>query len=257
MSQYALKSKRLGKLMRDARHIVLGLDFDGTLTPIIKDPGKAHLGKDVKELLKMISRNRRITLAVISGRALSDVIHRVGLRNIFYSGNHGFEVYAPARGIIIRYGHLAYENMVKIGRVLAKELLKIPKIIIEQKGITSSVHYRAVNEKFIPEILEITRNVRRKIDPSVRLTYGKKVVEIRPSINAINKGEAFRFIANSVKAGGKLLVYIGDDKTDEDAFNLLKRRGVGIYVGSKLHNTSAHFYLKDTNDVKVFLASLL
>lgn len=74
------------------KYVVLLLDYDGTLTPIVENPNKALIPEQVKQLLKALSANHRCTLATISGRCLKDIKKKVGLKNIIYSGNHGLEI---------------------------------------------------------------------------------------------------------------------------------------------------------------------
>ena len=77
------------------RHLCLFLDYDGTLTPIVQRPQDAVLPTEARELLKDLSKSDRCEMAIISGRALSDIKKLVGLKNITYVGNHGMEIEGP------------------------------------------------------------------------------------------------------------------------------------------------------------------
>src|SRR5436190_889820 len=75
-----------------AGRVLLFLDFDGTLAPIVPDPHEARLPLRAREAMKALVRQPGVTLAIVSGRSLSDVRSRVGLEEAIYAGNHGFEI---------------------------------------------------------------------------------------------------------------------------------------------------------------------
>ena len=77
------------------RHIMLFLDYDGTLTPIVSSPKKELISREAKELLSELSNSPKCKLAIISGRGLKDIINIIGLKGIIYSGNHGLEIKGP------------------------------------------------------------------------------------------------------------------------------------------------------------------
>ena len=81
--------------------IALFLDFDGTLVPIRKDPACCILSEETKELLQFLANSRYCYLAIISGRSLSDIKGRVGLRRVFYGGNHGLDIRAPRHSVAV------------------------------------------------------------------------------------------------------------------------------------------------------------
>lgn len=128
--------------------------------------------------------------------------------------------------------------------------------LIEDKDLTISVHYRQVVDE-TPEAIE--SEVRAAIEPFsdlLHLTFGKKVIEIRPSV-AVDKGEAVRAISRILDEEGQgLLIYIGDDQTDEDAFAVLRSRDIAIKVGESASSRAAYF-AKDTEEVAAFLHALL
>jgi trehalose 6-phosphate phosphatase len=90
----------IAKSLHRAPHILLFLDFDGTLAPIVEDPGMARMPTDTREALSLIALDPKISLAIISGRALSDLRLRVGLDNLIYAGNHGLEISGPGLAFI-------------------------------------------------------------------------------------------------------------------------------------------------------------
>src|SRR6516165_5006759 len=75
--------------------ILLGLDFDGTLTPLRERYDEVVLAEQVRALLSRLSLDRRVTVMILSGRSLPDVAGRVGLSGLIYAGNHGLEIEGP------------------------------------------------------------------------------------------------------------------------------------------------------------------
>lgn len=255
--------ERVRKTLK-GKHVYLFLDYDGTLTPIVKTPNKAFMPKKTRKLLRHLSGMPNYKLAIISGRALCDIKRKVGLKNnIVYVGNHGFEINGPRikfkSPVPLKY-RWALE---KIKAELQKRLSSVRGILIEDKGFSLSLHYRLVDKKNISKVKTefyaalILYEVRN--DVSVRT--GKKVLEIRPPI-AWDKGKVVMWLlarhkfAIGPKKKEVLPIYIGDDKTDEDAFESLKGRGITIFVG-KPKKTEAQFYLKDPQDVARFLGAIL
>jgi len=76
------------------------MDYDGTLTPIVERPELANLCEDTRWLLQALAQERRYTVSVISGRALSDLKNKVKIDGIIYSGNHGLEIEGPGFSVV-------------------------------------------------------------------------------------------------------------------------------------------------------------
>jgi len=250
--------ERIKKTLK-GKFIYLFLDYDGTLAPIALTPGMAVLPKKTKDILRRLSKMSDHKIAVISGRALKDISWRVGLKNIVYAGNHGFEVKGPGVSFTSPVS-LLYKKTLKMIKVeLEKNLSSIRGVLIEDKGFSLSMHYRLADKENIPVIkarfytvifpYEFTNNVQVK--------PGKMILEVRPPISW-DKGKVVLWLLARCK--GAILtkkrevfpIYIGDDKTDEDAFGSLKDSGITIFVGSP-KNTKARFYLKNPEEVIRFL----
>ncbi|MCP4482771.1 MAG: trehalose-phosphatase [bacterium] len=234
--------------------VCLFLDYDGTLTKIRKLPELAVLDKNMREILTKLKNNKKYYLGIISGRELQDVKGLVKLNGLYYSGNHGLEI----RGKGINFTHEATEKTVFLLDELASKLsenLKDTQAFIEHKGFSLSLHYRnALDEKLVSEIFHQTFDAFETT--SLQLFQGKKVFEIRPKVNW-HKGKAIAKLFNILDLHSNLgIIFIGDDRTDEDGFKFVNSlNGLSIHVG-KGKNTAARYCLKDTNAVKDFLAFL-
>ena len=240
-----------------SKFVMLFLDYDGTLAPIAKRPEEAAISVQTKQILRRLTKARRIKLAVISGRRLEDVKKLVGLKDIIYAGNHGFEIEGP-KIKFTNQGLIEYrKSLGKIKEELDKKLSNIKGVFLEDKGITLAVHYRLADKKDIPLIKTIFQEtlIFYRIKDKVRVGTGKMLLEVRPPINWDKGKVALWLLARQRFAvGGKKTtpIYIGDDTTDEDAFKALKGRGLTIFVG-KPRDSHAEYFLKNTKDVARFL----
>lgn len=232
--------------------IALFLDFDGTLVPIQKDPAQCFLSGRIKKQLKLIADSTHFYIIILSGRSLSDIKKRVGIKKIYYGGNHGLDI----SGSGMRYTHPEAQKTKSIinaiERRLKKEIAKIKGAWLENKKYSLSLHFRSVTATDIPLIKKIFRNT---VDEFLKknllsVIKGKKVLELVPAVSW-DKGKAVFLILQRLKHKC-LPIYIGDDQTDETAFRALNKKGITIRVG-KSAKTDASYYLKSQREVSEFL----
>jgi len=239
------------------KFVLLFIDYDGTLTPIAETPKKAVITKEVKGLLQKLSKSPHYRVAIISGRALSDIKGLVGLKDIIYAGNHGLEIEGPK----IKFESQVSPRLKSIIRHIYEDavskLSKIKGVLIEDKGLTISVHYRLVDKKDVQRFLSIFNEI---TDPyivrgKIKINSGKKVYEIKPPV-MWDKGKIVLWLLGRQQfllGENKIFpIYIGDDVTDEDAFKVLKKKGLTIFVGEQA-SSKAQYYLKTTDEVAEFL----
>jgi alpha,alpha-trehalase len=243
--------KKILERLRVPARIFLFLDYDGTLTPIVSHPEKAILSKETRALLLALKKNPKFLLAIASGRSLKDIRKLVGLKGVYYVGNHGLEVFAPKRGI----KKLVPEKVVpELGRIrdqLNSQLKNVDGVLIEDKECILTIHYRNVDPRLVPPIfMALKQEIKDSLVP-LCLGHGKMVCEIRPQ-SMVNKGTAVLGLLDQVNQDRLLPIYIGDDQTDEDAFRALKGKGITIFVGSP-GLSSARYYVKDPSEVFQFL----
>lgn len=231
------------------------LDYDGTLTPIVRDPEKAIMPDTVKKVLQSLTRHWFV--AIISGRDLKDVQNMVGIENIYYAGSHGFETAGPGGYHNEKEG----EPFLPALERAEKELMQLPEKIkglrIERKRFAIAIHYRNIEDiTLVPEIERQVDQVAEHIR-GLRKTTGKKIFELRPDVDW-DKGRALLSMIASVHldTAKSIPLYIGDDVTDEDAFHAIRDQGIGIIVGKDISRTSAQYTLADTLAVEEFLRSL-
>ncbi len=236
--------------------ILLMLDFDGTLVPIMNNPADCYLSNEVRYLLSALSKRESLTTCVISGRSLADVRKRVGIRGIYYGGSHGLEVSGPA----MKFVHPEAENAARTMRLLKtsvrKEFGSMPGILVESKPFSLTLHYRMLAKKNVRSTLKQFRRLISDLSSKEQISVltGKKVLEVMPHMNW-DKGAAVSLIRGRV--GTQLLpVYVGDDRTDETAFKELMYQGITVRVGRN-RNTLASYYLRNQKEIVLFLKYVL
>ncbi|XP_010680570.2 probable trehalose-phosphate phosphatase I isoform X2 [Beta vulgaris subsp. vulgaris] len=249
------------------KQIVMFLDYDGTLSPIVDDPDRAFMSDAMRRTVRKLARY--FPTAIVSGRCRDKVYNFVKLAELYYAGSHGMDIKGPAKGSKHLKGSQAVlfqpasEFVPMIDEVYKALLEKTKSILgatVEHNKFCLSVHFRCVDEKKWNELAHEVRSVLKEY-PKLRLTQGRKVLEIRPTIKW-DKGKALEFLLESLgltNCTDVFPVYIGDDRTDEDAFKVLRDRGqgFGILVSKIAKETNASYYLQEPSEVMNFLQRLV
>ncbi|MFN2342574.1 MAG: trehalose-phosphatase [Desulfonatronovibrio sp.] len=236
--------------------VAVFLDYDGTLTPIVDDPDKAYLPEDMKETLTRLADI--LPVAVISGRDRSDVQKLVGLNNIYYAGSHGFDIAGPDQEETNPDKVTEFlPELDQADSEIRKKIDHIQGAWVEKKKFSIAVHYRKVIEKDtqgVKQAVEIVSGDHGRL----KLSGGKKIFELRPNMNW-HKGKALLWLLDKLELNksGVVPLYIGDDVTDEDAFQTLEGRGISIVVMDSRRETKADYMLKSPDEVRLFLEKII
>lgn len=233
----------INKQIHSRKTKFLFLDFDGTLAAIAKTPHAVVLKRKTREILLRLSQLPSYKIAIVSGRSLKNLLGYIDLKDIFYVGNHGLEMRGcgftpPAKARKAR----KLEALVwLLGEKLKEDFVNQPGVLIEDKNYTLSVHYRNVSRKQLLFFNQKISLFRKKHKPWPFLwRRGKKVWEVRPRLRW-GKGEAASHLLK--KFPKALPIAVGDDVTDEDMFQVFKRRGITIRVG-RSKRSLAEYYVK-------------
>ncbi len=248
---------------RAASHVLLLSDYDGTLTPIVGRPEDALLSDSAREKLSALAQRPGVSVGIISGRSMEETRSLVSIEGIYYAGNHGLEIEGPGLEWVSPQAELTRALISDLTGALAKALENIAGVIIEDKGLSLSVHYRLVKEDEQSTVADVFKRVILPFadEARIKVTFGKMVYEVRPPIDW-DKGKAVesirREITSLLELEEVLTVYLGDDTTDEDAFKVLHRpEGWSVYVGNEDAPSAAEFYLNSVAEVEEFLSRLL
>ncbi len=249
--------EEIKKELSRGRRLLLGLDFDGTLVPLRDQPEECVLDVNVRQMLTELSAQKQVTVAIVSGRELADVRERVGVAGLIYSGNHGIEIDVPGMSFVEPKAVQLSELVASLVQALVLALAQIPGAWVQNKTLTASVHFRKVAAETMPLVIETVHRVCNDAISAqlIELRHGKMVLEVRPVVT-MNKGTALRWILNRVAPlENRLVIYFGDDATDEDAFTEF-RDGVTVAVCER-PITAARYLVNSHVDVHDFLAWLL
>jgi trehalose 6-phosphate phosphatase len=232
----------------------LSLDYDGTLAPFSTKRMEAYPYPGIPELLARIRETTGDMVAIISGRPAAEVVRLMGERDFVIVGSHGYELRYPG-GTTVR----------KDPEPQQMKGLNEAKLMLEKQDMSGNLEVKVASLAFhtrgfpVVDAMKIENQVHamwlnvandRNLDVR-RFNGGVELIS-----KGWNKGDALRELLD-LQPAGTYSVYIGDDDTDEDAFQAIKGRGLGILVGPRYKKSGAVTYLKDIKAVKDFLESWL
>jgi trehalose 6-phosphate phosphatase len=241
--RYLLSRQNVGVLSQMAwSRVLLAFDFDGTLAPIVTDRSAASMRKRTGTLLSRVCS--LYPCAVISGRSRGDVAARLGSAKVAYVvGNHGLEPGSELE---------TFERTTRdAAPLLTAALSGVPGIDVEDKRYSLAIHYRRSRRK--KEARELIERAVAGLPLRMRSIGGKQVINVVPS-GAPNKGEALLELRAQAEVDTAL--YIGDDVTDEDVFELDQPgRLLTVRIGAS-RNSAASYFLRNQREIDTVLAKL-
>ena len=208
-------------LAEEPRNAAVLLDLDGTLAPIVERPGEAAVPLRSRELVAEIA-SRYGLVAVVSGRQSLEARRILGLEQISYVGNHGYELLHPGAEAPVPAPALAGHER-DAARFLAAygtEHLRDAGVRIEDKTAIVALHWRGAADEPAAETAAALAGAEAEAR-GLSIHRGRKVIELRPPVRT-DKG---RGVEGLLAAAPFLTaaLYAGDDRTDLDAFTVLRR----------------------------------
>lgn len=244
------------------KQLAVFLDYDGTLTPIVERPELAVLKDDMRDALRRLAE--RCSVCIVSGRDRPDVEKLVGIDNLIFAGSHGFDIASPdGRAIQKEQGAEFADLLQQVIARLHEVMDPIEGALIEPKKASVAAHYRLVAEDERPKVKAVVDELLAAHPNELKVTPGKMVWEIQPKIDW-DKGKAVLYLLGALGLDTDSVVpmYVGDDVTDEHAFEALAGRGLNIFVGDLAdpettgRTTAADYICKNQDEVRDFLDSL-
>ncbi len=241
--------------LRDADGMLAMFDFDGSLAPIEDRPDEVTLPPATRAVIEALRDTPDVEVGIVSGRGLDDLRERVDVDGVAYAGNHGLELFSDGERQTHSVAKEAADDIGRLCSTLESRLANADGVLVEDKDVTASIHYRLVDDDWVPVIREVVRDVVRDVE-DVRVTRGKQVIELRPDVEW-HKGRAIRWLYNRRVPDEETWVplYVGDDRTDEDAFDVLPESGLGVKVGHE-PPTVASYRVADPAAVRTTLVWL-
>ncbi|OGS08216.1 MAG: trehalose-phosphatase [Elusimicrobia bacterium RIFOXYA12_FULL_51_18] len=238
MKPFWKNSDEVGNRIASAPGLLVTLDFDGTLAALAETPGQAMLKPEFKKALRALAALPGVSVFILSGRAIESVRKLVGLRNLYYGGNHGIEIKGP--GFVWRDACAAKARNL-VARISVDMQERFPQgtgILVENKVFSASVHYRSLKASYRRGFFSRMKALISAQGKELYWRNGHKVFELLPK-GAAHKGSAVDRLSKQL--GCSLNVAVGDDLTDEDMFNALAKKGITIRVGRKTGSSAGYF----------------
>lgn len=241
----------------------LMLDVDGTISEIADTPEAASVSSIIKEHMQQLAK-RLPLVAIISGRSVESVREMLDLDDLVYVGNHGLEWWARKRSWTMP-GVKPYRQEITRAIGDIQQRIRTEGVVIENKGATAAIHFRQAKDARTAKEAIIGAIYSSTAAQALDVKVGKMVVELRPPLR-LNKGWAVGRLARAFRLRG--MVYLGDDTTDLDAFDRIRRlrssgttRGLAAAVlgpeTSPLVVESADVTLQGVPEVERFLRWLV
>jgi trehalose 6-phosphate phosphatase len=250
-------AERLG-----GREPAVFLDYDGTLTPIVDRPEDAVISDSMRDAVRGLAG--RCTVCVVSGRDRPVVQELMGVDDLVVAGSHGFDIWSPEGGAIQHDAAAGSEELLEsVTARLRDELDSIDGALVEPKKASVAAHYRLVSEEERPAVEAVVERLLAEHRDELKVTPGKMVYELQPKLDW-DKGKAVLYLLEALELDGEdiMPIYVGDDITDEHAFEALAGSGIGVFVGRADdpevggRTTAADFVLDSTEEVERFLDTL-
>ena len=245
MKSFWKNSDEVSSRLASAPGLLVTLDFDGTLAALAEAPGQARLKPEFKAALKDLTASPGVSVFILSGRALKSVRRLVGLKNLYYGGNHGIEIKGP--GFAWRdAGAVKAKNLV--AGIAADTRERFPPgtgVLVENKVFSASVHYRNLKAAYRRGFFSRMKALMSARSATIHWRIGHKVFELLPR-GAAHKGDALKRLAKWLDS--PFTMAVGDDLTDEDMFKSLSGCGITVRVGRKA-GSKAGFWLSGQSEV--------
>lgn len=248
------------------RRLAIFSDYDGVMSPIVDRPEDAIISPRMREVVQDLST--RCSTCVVSGRDRPVVQDLMGIDNLVVAGSHGFDIWSPTAGAIERAEGDGFAGLIQqVTDRVTTEVGSIPGVLIEPKKASVAVHYRLVDEAEQPKVAASVEAVLADHPDDLKMTPGKMVFELQPKVDW-DKGKAVLYLLEALQLDGDdyIPLYLGDDITDEHAFEALASRGagrgIGVFVGRADdpevggRPTAASFRLDSVDQVEQFLDGL-
>jgi trehalose 6-phosphate phosphatase len=242
-----------------AGRVVLFLDYDGTLVPIAPTPAEARPDGALLALLADLARAPALDTILISGRPLAWLRAALPVPGLTLAGTYGVEI--QRRGNTLVRG----ADRTQIRPILEQVKAKWERLtnghrgfLLEDKGLALALHARWAEPAEAGAVLEAARAAAQAMLPAggFRILGGDRFLEVAPT--AAHKGHTVDWLLHQINDPSALPVYFGDDDKDEEAFDVIRRRGgIPIGVGARFPLEQALERLPSPEAVRGWLGRVL
>ena len=233
--------------IRRARRVRAFFDFDGTLAPIRHEPDSVVVGRTTRRAIDRLAAHAGVRVVVVSGRRREALVRHIGLPRVTYWGMYGWE-----RGPRPRLSHRARRDLSRARASVTEGVSDVTGVRIEDKTFGFSIHARGATDGAAALARERLGRALQPFAARLHVLEGTRVWDVVPA-RIRGKGEAIRQAVARLREPW-LPIYVGDDLTDEPAFDALAS-GVTVRVGRQ-RPTSARYWLASPGEVRRFIERL-
>jgi trehalose-phosphatase len=252
----------LTRWAKEAEHLQLFLDYDGTLAEFAPTPEHIEPDLELIRMLEQLARKPGIRLTVLSGRRLEHVCQLLPVAGILLAGTYGIELRLATGETRYRLDYKAIRPPLEAIRPEWETYIQRRNgFFLEDKGWSLALHARFAGDEESARVLgQALETATLKLPPDdFRILGGHKFLEIAPRL--ASKKETVAYLLNQFPLPGARLLYIGDDDKDEEAFPLIQANGglaLKVYQPSQLSQpTTADFRLNSTRETRQWLEQIL
>lgn len=255
MTELREEFDRLLRAYHSGSPLALLLDYDGTLTPIVEHPDLAVLPARARWLLSCLARQQGLSVGIVSGRSLENLMRMVQVEGVILAGNSGLEIAMGDRTIVQAEAVASRTLLAEVVGELRQLVQAFPRAWVEDKKLGATLHFRQVAAELRPQLLEVSRALLDARKDQLRIVPGPLALEITP-VPGWNKGSAVELILEQMTAE-TFPFYAGESDNDLEAFQFVAGRG-GLTVGVGSEAPPQARYTVPTPDALIdLLAQLL
>jgi len=244
------------KRIRQADHIWLLLDYDGTLADFAPTPDDVIPDPELIALIEALIHHPKFSLAIISGRRLAHIEKLVPLLGIWLAGSYGLELRTPDGEHLKRADYNTLRPQLEsLKPEWAKLIDGLDDFYLEDKGWSLALHARFALDEEAAEILAQASILAKQTCSAEKfqLLSGHKFLEIAP--HEADKGHTVAYLLQ--RRHQAFPIYLGDDDKDERAFPVVQAKGgLAGCVCNPVRPTRADFLLKSPHEARIWLANL-
>jgi trehalose 6-phosphate synthase/phosphatase len=240
--------------LRAASHLVLLLDYDGTLVPFAPVPDLATPDPPLLDLLAALAARPHTEVHVVSGRSHETLERWLGMLPIGLIAEHGFWSRRSPGDPWVAASAPSLEWREPVRAILEQVAARTPGSLVEEKSASLAWHYRTADLEFgAVQANELRVHLTELLSNApVEVLTGEKVIEVRP--HGVSKAAIVAPLVAAAPTGAQV-VALGDDRTDEDLFAALPEGAVAVHVGRG--PSRAAIRLARVSDARAFLRALL
>jgi trehalose 6-phosphate phosphatase len=228
------------------------LDLDGTLVEYAQQPGAVIVDAQLLELLRGLALRTGGATALVSGRGIATLDALLAPLRLPSSGLHGFER-RSAEGVLSRHALPTPESLAQARRLLAAVAAQDPRLELEDKGFALALHYRMI-PGLESTVVSAAREIAAQVGGELELRRGLMVVEFAP--RGTSKAIAVDEYMSEQPFRGRTPLFVGDDLSDESAFEWVNAAGGLSVVVNVSRPTAARTQLRSVAEVRRWLQGL-